>query len=377
MGKSKVGVVRTTPESVLDDVDHLCDLANLASSLKPNSLTILKDGGVWHQPFPGTNTTPWQLEGTVLALKRRGFENLSLVRGRGAALAALQHDDKSHTAPLCERYNVPVLYNFKHRDMRWIDYRPRARLHVLHEIFRSGVRLPDYYFGKNMLHLPALGWDEAAITSGAMYNAFGAMLNHKRDQARCSLHRTLVDLLAIQREIQCGLFAVLDGTTAGSVTGSRSLIPVTKNILLASNDLVAIDAVAAKLMGFDPMSIEYLRVAHEDGLGVADPRDIELSGSDIGHESWQFGAGREPGTLLRLWRSERLEGVRRRFWGTPLAGLGRISRSVARARSRRAERARFEEWRRTTPWGQLFEAYALGQSHRILKGNQRRLPLGV
>src|SRR5690606_11430292 len=338
---------------------------------------ILKDGSAWHHPLPGANTTPWQLEGAVLALKRRGFENLSLVRSRGIAMAALQHDDKSHTAPLCERYNVPVLYNFRQRDMRWLDYRPRARLHVLHELFRSGVRLPDYYFGKNVVHLPVLRCDEDVSTAGAMYNACGAMLNHKRDQARCFLHRTLVDLLAIQREIQSGLFAIMDGTTAGNVSGSRNLIPVTKNILLASSDQVALDAVAAKLMGFDPLSIEYLRVAHEDGLGIADPRDIELAGFDIGGESWHFGAMREQRGLFKLLGSERLRRVQHRLWGTPLARVWQTGRSLARARWRRADRARFEEWRRTTPWGQLFEAYALGQSHRILKGNQRRLPHGV
>ena len=32
------------------------------------------------------------------------------------------------------------------------------------------------------------------------------------------------------------------------------------------------------MMGFDPMSIEYIRVAHEDGLGVGDPREIEIVG---------------------------------------------------------------------------------------------------
>ena len=44
---------------------------------------------------------------------------------------------------------------------------------------------------------------------------------------------------------------------------------------------MAIDAVAAKMMGFDPMSLEYIRVAHDDGLGVGDPRDIEIVGDDI------------------------------------------------------------------------------------------------
>ena len=48
--------------------------------------------------------------------------------------------------------------------------------------------------------------------------------------------------------------------------------------MLASADQVAIDAVAAKMMGFDPMSLEYINVAHDDGLGVGDPRDIEIVG---------------------------------------------------------------------------------------------------
>jgi uncharacterized protein (DUF362 family) len=46
------------------------------------------------------------------------------------------------------------------------------------------------------------------------------------------------------------------------------MIPVQKNLMPASADCVAIDAVAATLMGFDPMQIDSIRLAHEDGLGV-------------------------------------------------------------------------------------------------------------
>jgi hypothetical protein len=62
-----------------------------------------------------------------------------------------------------------------------------------------------------------------------------------------------------------------------------------KNILLASADQVAIDAVSAKLQGFDPMSIPFIRIAHELGLGVGDPREIEIIGYDINQEEpWNF-----------------------------------------------------------------------------------------
>ena len=51
---------------------------------------------------------------------------------------------------------------------------------------------------------------------------------------------------------------------------------------------MAIDAIAARLMGFDPMSIPFLRMAHERGLGIADPREIELTGDDVSQENFGF-----------------------------------------------------------------------------------------
>jgi hypothetical protein len=103
------------------------------------------------------------------------------------------------------------------------------------------------------------------------------------------IHETLVDLLMIQKKIHRGVFAVMDGTFAGDGPGPRCMVPHAKNVMLASADQVAIDAVAAKLMGFDPMSIKYIRMAHELGLGCGDPRDIEVVGDqDAAKENWQF-----------------------------------------------------------------------------------------
>jgi len=65
--------------------------------------------------------------------------------------------------------------------------------------------------------------------------------------------------------------------------------PHVKNVLLASADQVAIDAMAAKMMGFDPLSIPFIRIAHDMGLGCGDPREIEVVGDeDAARESWHF-----------------------------------------------------------------------------------------
>ncbi len=96
-----------------------------------------------------------------------------------------------------------------------------------------------------------------------MKNAFGGLLNSYRHYTHTWIHETLVDLLTIQREIHPGVFAVMDGTTAGNRPGPRTMKPEIKNVILASADQVAIDAVAAKLMGFDPFSIGYIRLARQ------------------------------------------------------------------------------------------------------------------
>jgi hypothetical protein len=82
----------------------------------------------------------------------------------------------------------------------------------------------------------------------------------------------------------------MDGTFAGDGPGPRCMVPYTKNVILASADQVAIDAVAAKLMGFDPMKdCKFVRLAHEQGLGCGDVRDIEIVGDeDAAAENWHF-----------------------------------------------------------------------------------------
>ena len=54
-----------------------------------------------------------------------------------------------------------------------------------------------------------------------------------------------------------------------------------KDLLLASSDQVAIDAIAAKMMGFDPLKLDFIRLAYEQGLGLGDPKEIEVVGEDI------------------------------------------------------------------------------------------------
>jgi hypothetical protein len=364
MGKGRVAVLRVEPGTVLGSIERLCALGEMTQALDARTRTILKDNISWHFPFPAANTTPWQLEGTILALRGEGYADLACVQNKTVVTDAFKGEDLNHYLPILSRYGVPVLYNFRDSDMKWIVHKPKARMHVLADIYPEGIFVPDYFYGKNIVHLPTVKCHIYTTTTGAMKNAFGGLLHNHRHYTHSWIHRTLVDLLAIQKEIHPGLFAVMDGTTAGDGPGPRTMRPVVKNVMLASEDQVAIDAVAAKMMGHDPLSIEYIRVAHEDGLGVGDPRDITIVGDeDAAKESWGFTVGDNGASLVGdlLWFSP-LKRFQKLFFRTPLVNVFIMGSETYHDYYRwpLKDRAVFDRWRRETGWGKLFDAYAQG-----------------
>jgi uncharacterized protein (DUF362 family) len=360
MAKAKVAVLKCKPETILSDIERLCELAGMKQALAAGKTTILKDNISWHYPFPGANTTPWQMEGTIKALKAAGYADITCVQNKTVVTNAFKGEDLNHYVPLFRKYDVPVLYNFKEGDMRWVEYKPKARMHVLPRIFPDGIRIPDYFLGKNIVHLPTAKCHIYTTTTGAMKNAFGGLLATHRHYTHSWIHRTLVDLLAIQKEIHPGIFAIMDGTTAGNGPGPRTMIPVIKDYMLASADQVAIDAVSAKMMGFDPMSLEYINVAHQDGLGVGDPRDIEIVGDDISNESWGFKVGDNLASMAGdfIWFGP-LKAVQKLFFHTPLVNVF-VAASEAYHDYYRwpvKDKKTFENWKRDTQWGRLFQSY--------------------
>jgi uncharacterized protein (DUF362 family) len=359
--KATVAALRTRPDRVLDDYERLMRLAQVQNHLAPGATTILKDNISWHFPFPAANTTPWQLEGTIRGLRANGLNDLVCVQNKTVVTDAFKGEDLNGYVPIFRGYRIPVLYNFKDGDMQWVRIQPKAKMLVLDKIFPEGIHVPDYFFGKNIVHLPTIKCHIYTTTTGAMKNAFGGLLNTRRHYTHSWIHETLVDLLAIQKEIHSGIFAVMDGTTAGNGPGPRTMYPEIKNVLLASGDQVAIDAVAAKLMGFDPLSIKYIRLAHEAGLGVGDPRDIELVGdTDLAGESWNFHVGDNGASRVgdMVWFGP-LKPVQNVLMRTPLVNLFILGSEVYHDYYRWPARDRkvFENWLANTSWGNLFQEY--------------------
>jgi len=357
MGKAKVAILRTKPASAVEDYVRLFELGGGPEALRRDATTILKDNISWHFPFPSANTTPWQLEGTIEALRRNGFEDVTCVQNKTEVTDAVKGEDLNGYRPIFDVRGIPVLFNFLERDMRWVPYAPKAKMLALDRVYGADLRIPEYFIGKNIVHLPTVKCHIYTTTTGAMKNAFGGLLTHKRHRTHPQIHETLVDLLAIQREIHSGLFCLMDGTMAGNGTGPRIMKPVQKDVILASADQVAIDAVAAKIMGFDPMGIRYIALAHEAGLGVGRPEEIEIV------ENWHFEVGRcfHQFAAWVTWFGP-TSFMREILTRPPILYLGNFYSFFYHdvLHWRFHERHVFERWLGDNEWGRLFQGYTSG-----------------
>ena len=61
---------------------------------------------------------------------------------------------------------------------------------------------------------------------------------------------------------------------------------------------VAIDAISAKMMGYDPMKIKFIKIAHDKGLGIGDPKQIDIIGEDISNVNFRFTTRKSPVIFL-------------------------------------------------------------------------------
>ncbi len=296
MYRSKVAVVRTSPGTYLADVKRAMTLAGIEETLPKDVETGLKVNISWHHFYPACSTTPWQLEGVTRALLEKGYskDRIHACHNRTVVVSAKKGEVLNKHLPVVQKYGLGNVHLYENEP--WINVREAVgdevanQFLVLNKVYPKGFNIPRRFIGENIIHLPTVKTHVFTTMTGAMKNAFGGLLNERRHWTHEVIHETLVDLLRIQKKIHAGVFAVMDGTFAGDGPGPRCMIPYVKNVILASADQVAIDAISARLMGFHPLeNIKFIRLAHDLGLGVGDPREIEIVGDpDAAEENWNF-----------------------------------------------------------------------------------------
>ena len=289
--KAIVAVVKTSPETVLEDYAKLLDLIYYKKHLSQNKETLLKLNLSWSLYYPACSTEPWQLEGVLKKLKDDGYKNIHPVENETVVTNVWKGARDNKWLSILKKYGEkfePLT------DVKWVRYEHKCKTPALDKIFGKDHKIPEMFIGKNVIHFPTIKTHGHTMMTGAIKNAFGGLITKKRHHCHKLIHEVIVDLLAIQKEIHPGMIAVMDGTVCGDGAGPRTMEPVIKNYILASADQIAIDAISAKMMGYNPMKIKFIKLAHDRGLGVGDPKQIKIVGEDIKDVNFHFATNKSP-----------------------------------------------------------------------------------
>jgi uncharacterized protein (DUF362 family) len=216
--------LKTKPTTVLEDYSRLMHLAVYQQFLPKDKETALKTNISWEHFYPGCSTTPWQLDGVISTLLHDGYNKESLygANNRTVVVDAKRGEVANKLRQvIVGKYGLRNIHLYE-TDETWTYYEPKAKMLVLDQVYPEGFQIPQRLIGSNIIHLPTMKTHVFTQMTGAMKNAFGGLLFEKRPWTHSVIHETLVDLLAIQKEIHPGIFAVMDGGMPGEFCTSRS-----------------------------------------------------------------------------------------------------------------------------------------------------------
>lgn len=217
----------------------------------------------------GAVTNPAVIESVISLVKGAGAKRIIVADG-AAVGRSTREVFESETYGSLRGLGVEVV-DFKEGEYVWVA-NPGAVL------FRR-IRIPRIFLETNVvINLPVMKTHDALPATLGLKNMKGVI--HEQDKKRFhkwGLEQSLVDL----NRIALPEMTILDGTIGMEGLGPLFGDPVNLGIVMASTDTVALDAVAAAVMGIDVRSVTYLRMAAEAGLGCADLNEIEVVGCSI------------------------------------------------------------------------------------------------
>jgi hypothetical protein len=351
--KSRVAVVGTRPETVLDDYRRLVTLLGREHCPSFGGELLLVLDCPARRFIPGASSPPWQLEGGIAVARDLEVPVASLIpfaAGAGDAGAAQR---SCRWQPILNESALSLVSGAE-SPLERVPAHPR--LGRLARLFPGGVPVPQPLAGRDALLLVTLNGSRTDPTGGVLAAAPASILPEAIPPAWRDDAELVADLCAFRRELHPRQLAMIDATVVGYGKNLATLQPVSSHVLLASTDPVALDAVAIRWLGYDPFSIDYLRLCHERALGTIDPDRIEVVGEpDRLRPRLGFGAAMPRRTSPVTNLSRRLPTTLQVPPGTRL--VGRVRRSLRERLwdplAGRRQRSRFA----ASAWGRLFAAY--------------------
>jgi uncharacterized protein (DUF362 family) len=242
-------------------------LAGRPALVKPNLVIVYNRLGTVRDQYPET-TDPRVLDAVVLWLSRKA-SSISIVESSGRGFPTRASFKASGLDRLAARRGCALLALEEQPVDRYILPKARVQREILiPRLFSPVVRGEAVY-----VSVPKLKTNLYTGVTLGFKNAMGVIpYNLRQRHHHQAIDRKLVEMLYLFRPA----LTVIDGVVGGEGECPAPVDPVDSRMVIAGDQAVETDRAATRLMGFDPASIELMRVADE--LGFGDPAGARVLG---------------------------------------------------------------------------------------------------
>ncbi len=266
MQKSIVAIVQG--ERGHEPVFKALDLIDYESALKGYSRVLIKVNFITTKTWDtGATTDPIVVEAIIQKLKHLPVEIL-VAESDATITSADKAFQATGMAEMCKRNGVKCL------NLRHVGDKVKVPIHdgeclkditVPHIVKESAV----ISAAKMKTH------GDTKVTLG-MKNMFGLLPDKLKAKYHAKgISKVIVDINSVLKPA----LTVIDGFVGMEGRGPTDGTPIKMDLIIAGTDVVAADATAARIMGFEPMQVSHIRRAYEKGIGNIN--DIEVVGSKL------------------------------------------------------------------------------------------------
>ena len=235
--------------------------------LKPNLVEFDPDGVI--------NTNPLVIEAAIDCFWTLGARQVLVAEGPG------HRRDNEYLLTASGIYGVIKEHRVPYVDLNSDDVRPTRLLSSFTKL--EQLYLPETLYNADLLvSMPKLKTHHWAGVTLSLKNMFGVVPGSVYGWPKNILHWQGIhnSILDINSSLPVRQFAIVDGIVGMEGNGPLQGQAIDSGVLIFGEDLVAVDATAARLMKIEPKKIKYLAEA-EEFLGNVNYESIEQIGENL------------------------------------------------------------------------------------------------
>jgi uncharacterized protein (DUF362 family) len=255
MPKNLVSVVKSSYDTVNQNLPKAIDLAGGIKLSGQRKIVIKVNLCDSRTPDTGAITHPAFLDALLKYLRERfGDIEIFVVESDGRVVIADLFVKWFGLLQVIEKWNA-----------KWLNLSKDECTERRIQDFDYPIMVPKVFTDSYFITVPKLKTNVLTTMTCCLKNQFGCNPRSDKQIFHPGLDKAIV---ALNLAVGAPDFCIVDGIIGvGGVWGPSFGPPIHSQLIIAGNDMVAVDSVCAKIMGLNPSRIGHIRLAEKKGLG--------------------------------------------------------------------------------------------------------------